>query len=117
MAQATSPVLLTPDIQQALARVRRRIRWYVWLDGLSLAVIWLGAMFWVALALDYLPVLVGASEMPALARGILLGGVAAVLAVLLYRSIVRRIWVPLRDHSMALLVERKHAGLQDSLVT
>src|SRR5262245_9669732 len=117
MAQATSPAFLTPEIERALAGVRRRIRWYVWVEGLSLAVIWVGIMFWVVLALDYLPVLVGASEMPAVARGILLAGVAAVLAYILYRWIGRRIVVPLRDHSMALLLERKHAALQESLVT
>src|SRR5687767_614963 len=117
MAQATTEVLLTPDIRRALAGVRRRIRWYVWLEGLSLAAIWLAAMFWIALALDYLPVLVGSSEMPASARGVILAAVAIVLAVILYRWILRRILVPLRDHSMALLLERKHASLQDSLVT
>ena len=117
MAQATSPAYLTPEIERALAGVRRRIRWYVWVEGLSLAVIWIGLMFWVALALDYLPVLVGASEMPAVARGILLAAVAAVLVYILYRWIGRRIVVPLYDHSMALLLERKHADLEESLVT
>ena len=113
----TSPTLLTPEIERALGGVRRRIRWYVWVEGLSLAVIWVGTMFWLALAIDYLPVLVGASEMPAIARGVLLAGVAAVLAYILYWWIGRRIVVPLRDHSMALLLERKHEALQDSLVT
>ncbi len=113
----TTPSLLTPDIQRALGGVRRRIRWYVWVEGLSLAVIWVGSMFWLALALDYLPVLVGASEMPSLARGVVLLLVACVLAFILYRWIWRRIVVPLRDHSMALLLERKNEELQDSLVT
>jgi hypothetical protein len=113
----TTPTHLTPEIQRALGGVRRRIRWYVWIEGLSLAVIWVGSMFWLALALDYLPVLVGASEMPAVARGVVLAGVAAVLAFILYRWIWRRIVVPLRDHSMALLLERKNEELQDSLVT
>lgn len=112
-----SPTLLTPDIQQALSGVRWRIRWYVVAEGLSLAVIWIATMFWVVLALDYLPVLVGASEMPAVARGVLLAAVAAMLAVILYRWVWRRLMVPLRDHSMALLLERKHADLQESLVT
>ncbi len=113
----TTKALLTPEIQRALGGVRRRIRWYVWVEGLSLAVIWVAAMFWLALAIDYLPVMVGASEMPALARGVVLAAVAAVLAFILYRWIWRRIVVPLRDHSMALLLERKNAELQDSLVT
>ena len=55
---------LAADIRSVLARLRRRIRAYVWIDGLALGVIWLGATFWIGLAIDYLPVTLGASEMP-----------------------------------------------------
>ena len=60
------------DIQSRLAQLRRRIKTYVWLEGISLALVWLGATFWIGLAIDYLPVLVGASEMPRAARMVLL---------------------------------------------
>ena len=106
-----------PIPARLLAGLRWRIRLYVWLEGLALAVIWLGLMFWISLGLDYLPVLVGASEMPAVARGVLLVGTAAVLAWLLYQFVLRRAFVRLADRSMALLLERKFTGFHDSLVT
>jgi hypothetical protein len=107
----------TPYPRWLLAGLRWRIRLYVWLEGLALAVIWLALMFWISLSLDYLPVLVGATEMPAVARGVLLLGTAAVLSYLLYRYILRRTFVRMADRSMALLLERKFAGFNDSLVT
>ncbi len=117
MATAKTTLELNPGIRSVLAGVRRRIRFYVLLEGLSLAVIWIGVTFWFAFALDYLPVLVGASEMPATARGVLLAGIAGVFIYILYRYIGQRLFVPLHDRSMAVLLERKFAGLQDSLVT
>jgi hypothetical protein len=90
---------------------------YVLLEGLALAVMWLALMFWISLGLDYLPVLVGASEMPALARGVLLAATAIVLAWLLFQFVLRRTFVRLADRSMALLLERKFRGFDESLVT
>ena len=117
MATAKSTLALNPGIRSVLAGVRRRIRLYVLLEGLSLAAIWLGATFWLAFALDYLPVLVGASEMPAVARGVMLALISGILLYILYRFIARRFFVRLHDRSMAVLLERRFAGLQDSLVT
>jgi hypothetical protein len=117
MASAKTTLELNPGIRSVLAGVRQRIRFYVLLEGMSLAVTWLGGTFWLAFALDYLPVLVGASEMPAVARGVMLAGIAGFFLVILYRYIGRRLFVPLHDRSMAVLLERKFAGLQDSLVT
>jgi hypothetical protein len=89
----------------------------VWLEGLAVALVWLGLTFWVALAIDYLPVLVGASEMPRAARAVLLVGIAGVLAFIVWRWILRRTFVRLADHSMALLLERQFDRFHDSLLT
>jgi len=113
----TLPIAVNPYPRWLLAGLRWRIRLYVLLEGLSLAVIWLVAMFWVSLGLDYLPVLVGSSEMPAAARGVLLFITAAILAWMLYYFILRRTVVRLADRSMALLLERKFRSFDDSLVT
>jgi hypothetical protein len=117
MATTLPPTVLTTYPRSLLSGLRWRIRLYVWLEGLALAVIWLGLMFWISLGLDYLPVLVGASEMPAFARGGLLVATAIVLAWLLYQFVLRRTFVRLADRSMALLLERKFTGFHDSLVT
>ncbi len=108
---------LDPQIHSLLAGLRWRIRAYVWLEGVSLGVIWLGLTFWAGLALDYLPVLAGASEMPWVARLVLLGIIALVLAFIFYRWVFRRIIVRLADRSMAVLLERRFANFHDSLVT
>ena len=61
--------LCNPDLQSLLAGCGGEFVSISGLEGLALAVIWLGAMFWIGFGLDYLPVLMGASEMPAVARG------------------------------------------------
>lgn len=105
------------DVESLLDSLRWRIRAYVWVEGLAMALIWLGVTFWVALALDYLPVLVGASEMPWQARMVILLLVGSVLGWILYWYVLRRTFVKLTDESMALLVERRHQQLRDGLVT
>ena len=65
MTTATHEIALAPDLESLLAGLRWRIRLYIWAEGLALAVVWLGLIFWVGFGLDYLPVMLGASEMPA----------------------------------------------------
>ena len=76
---------IDPRIRGTLQRLRSRIRLYVWIEGLSLATVWLGVMFWLGLAIDYLPVLAGANELSQSVRGGLLVLVGSVLAYILYR--------------------------------
>ncbi len=117
MASQTQTPSLSPQVRSKLVALRRRIRLYVWLEGLAVAVVWLVVTFWVGLAIDYLPVLVGASEMPRSARAVLLAVIAAVLAWIGYRWILRRAFARLADHSMALLLERQFDRFHDSLLT
>lgn len=104
-------------IRRALAALRWRIRAYVVIEGLSLAVIWVCLTFWAGLALDYLPVLLGAEEMPRPARALVLVVIATVLAVILYRWIFQRAFVRMADRSMAILLERRYRQFRDSLIT
>lgn len=117
MASTFPEIALATDLQALLAGLRWRIRLYIWLEGIALALIWLGAMFWLSLAFDYLPVKLGATEMPAAARGILLALTGTILAWILYRFIARRTLVRLSDRSLALVLERRFGQFQDSLVT
>lgn len=108
---------LAPSIRSALAGVRRRIRVFIWLEALALAIIWLGATFWLALALDYFPILVWASEMPRAARAVALVVISGGLAWVIYQYLLRRAFVPITDRSLAVLLERKFDVFHDSLVT
>lgn len=102
---------LAPQIHSTLSSLRRRIHAYVWLQGIALALAWLGAAFWITLALDWM------IEPPPLARQIMVGCVAAVLLYLIYRFILRRAFVRLADTNLAVLLERRFRRFGDSLVT
>jgi hypothetical protein len=117
MASTYPDIALSSDLQSLLAGLRWRIRLYIWAEGIALALIWFGVMFWFGLALDYLPVLMGASEMPNAPRAVLLIANGIALAYILYRWIGRRIFVPLGDRSLALVLERRFNDFNDSLVT
>ena len=117
MATRTDISPLGTDIRSLLDRLRWRIRIYIWIEGISLALLWLGATFWIGLAIDYLPVLVGASEMPRGARLVLLAIIGIVLALVLYRWVFRRAFTRMPDRSMAVLLERRFQRFHDALVT
>src|SRR5215211_280983 len=99
MASTYPDFALSSDLQSLLAGLRWRIRLYIWAEGLALAGIWLGAMFWIGFGLDYLPVLMGASEMPVAARAVLLAATGLALGHILYAWIGRRVFVQLADRS------------------
>jgi hypothetical protein len=112
MATATQEQpTLTPAVRALLGSVRTRIRWYVWLEGLTTAIAWLGTAFWVSLLVDWF------FEPPWQFRAVLLGLVAVMVVVILYRLIVRRAFVRFTDGNMAMLLERHFPELDDSLLT
>jgi hypothetical protein len=108
---------VSPAITAALDSLRGKIRQYVLVHGLMLAVIWLCVSFWLALALDYLPVLLGFAELPRVWRLVMLIGITVILAVILYRWVWSRVRRRLRDESLAMLLERRFPELNDALVT
>lgn len=108
---------LDPRIRTLLSQVRAAIRQYVWTEGILAVTAWSLGVFLLAWMVDYLPVLAGASETPRWVRGgfllTLLGGASYVA----YRFVLRRISAPLRDTSLALLIEKKFPAIRDALIT
>jgi len=102
---------IAPGIRQLLAALRRRIRRYVWYEGLAATIAVVGASFWLALGADWF------FEPPRAVRYGLLAtiGVAGVASAVWF--LLRRLLARLSDHSMAILLERRFGNLQDSLVT
>lgn len=98
-------------VEAVLAGLRRRIRSYIWLQGIAGVVAVLGVWFWLSLAFDWLV------EPPVELRVTLLGLLGVVTVAALYRAILRRAFVPLADRSLALLVERRFPDLRESLLT
>ncbi len=104
-------VQLAPEIRATLAALRRRIRRYVWLEGLSARNRLAGSRL-LGEPGDRLVFRAFHRPAPLAVVGIL-AGLAAVVATL----ILRRLVVPLRDSSMALLLERRYPEFRDSLLT
>ncbi|MFK8113389.1 MAG: polyketide synthase [Rubripirellula sp.] len=108
---------LDPRLTSLLESLRTRVRRYVvWDSVLAVAAVVLSA-FWIGLALDYLPVQLGGTEMPRLARTLLLLVVAAIVVGIVAKMLIGRLSQPLPDDSLALLVERHHPELGGRLVT
>ena len=91
--------------------MRRRIRQYVWLDGLAAAVAWLGVAFWLTLAADWF------FEPSTAVRGVMLALVVLVLAAVAVRLIGRRAFVRITDGNAAMVLERRFPALNDALLT
>ena len=97
--------------------MRRRIRWIVLVEGFVAIIIAILVCFWIAFALDYVPVVFGFRELSSTARALLLSLAVIIALVQLYRFIGRRFFVSLRNRSLALLVEKKHPDFEESLIT
>jgi hypothetical protein len=106
-----NPNHLEPALESLLARLRRRIRSYIWADGLAMVLVVLAGAFWISLAIDWL------FEPPRLLR--IAGQVAVVgaLAYVIFRFLLERLLVRLSNRNMALLVERRFGAFRDSLLT
>jgi hypothetical protein len=102
---------LEPAVKTLLGTMRRRVRRYVWAEGIANSLAWLGAAFWITLAIDWF------FEPPVLVRIMIFCTAIAVLAVILMRQIGRRAFVPLTDGNMATVLERRFPQLNDSLLT
>ena len=117
VTQNTTKPETPSSVLELLDRLRSRIRWYVVIEGVAMLVVCIVVAFWIGFALDYLPVLVGANEMPRTARAVLLGATALALCWVLYYYIFRRVFHAFRNSSLALLIERHFPKFRDSLVT
>ncbi len=106
-----------PEVLKALRRLRGKIRRYVFLQGVFVLLAWLGLVFWVSLALDWLPVAMGHDEPGHGARVVLLGLYALLTLGVTFWYLLRRLFVRLPDRAMAVLLERRFQDFHDSLIT
>jgi len=109
-APETNPEL-SPPVRTVLVNVRRRIRRYVCVEGFATALAWLGIAFWGTLAIDWF------FEPSHDVRRVLLTLVGLAFMSILVRLVAMRAFIPLRDSSMATLLERRFPHLNDTLLT
>ncbi|QDT12989.1 polyketide synthase [Planctomycetes bacterium K23_9] len=108
---------LDPQLATLLGSLRERVRRYVIWDSVLAILAVLLIAFWLGLAMDYVPVMLGGTEMPLLARTLLLLVVAGLVIAIVAKMLLGRLNRPLPDDSLALLVERHHPELGGRLVT
>ena len=108
---------LDPQLRKLLTSLRGRVRRYIVADSLLAVAAFIFAAFWIGLAIDFIPVRLGGTEMPRSARTVLLVAVGIALVVMIWRLLVGRLQRPLPDDSLALLVERHHPEIGGRLVT
>lgn len=87
------------------------------LEGLGWLIASAIVLFAVGFSLDYVPVRFGYSELSVPVRVLLLALTGAWLSWIIFHFVLRRIFVPLKDSSIALLIERQYSDFSDSLVT
>ncbi len=114
---AASPPSLDPKLKSLIADLRAKIRRFITIDGLLAALAVVAGLFWLGLALDFLPVKLGGTEMPQSARLVLLIIGGFLLFFYAIRPFALRMWRVLPDESLALLLERQHPILGGRLVT
>lgn len=102
---------LAPELARLLRALRLRIRAYVWTQGLALLVVAAVALFWVLLTIDWVfEPTIGVRQGMLLAAG-------GVLALVALRWLVLPATRRLQDRSLAVLVERRFGGFNNSLIT
>jgi hypothetical protein len=102
---------LTPAVVAVLDALRARIRWYIWLQGLTTAAAWLALSFWISLAIDY------CFEPVQSIRAVVLIVSLLVAAGIVVYLILMRAFVPMSRDNMAMVLERRFSTFDDSLLT
>jgi hypothetical protein len=111
MSMTTHSAELPPAVRRILDAVRRRIRAYVWVEGLALLIGLLGAAFWIGLAADWT-----FEPSPRLRQFALVAlGLAACYVV--YRYLLRRVVAPISDATAATILERRFPTLNEHVLT
>ena len=98
-------------LSQFLKRIRKRARRWIFIEAISLIGLSIAAWFWSTLLLDWL------IEPPPVVRLLAVGALCLWVSTIILNRLIRRLRTPLRDEQLALLVERTHPELQDSLST
>ncbi len=111
MTENPKHLRLAPMIRSTLDALRRRVRGYIWLEGLAAGVLWLGLSFWISLAVDWF------FEPAALVRGAILTAAVLGLLAVFWLMIARRVLVPLSYGNLAMLLERRFPQFRDGLLT
>jgi len=108
---------IKPEIQQALAGLKRQIQRYVVLEGLALTAVVLGCLFWFSLAVDAAYFRLSRLDLPVWFRMLFQVTTVSLFAACCMSYIVLRLLKQLRSKALALVLERRFPELDDRLIT
>ncbi len=114
---AANPTIIRPEIESVLARLRAKIRTYVFLEGTAWVIAALGAVFWITLAVNWAYFKVSNLELPIWFRMLIDVAAIAFIAGCLMVWLVQRLLKNLRTKALALVLERRFPELDDRLIT
>ncbi len=117
MSENQSSDRVPGELAAVLARLKRRIRWYVAVEGTALVLVLLAVMFWASLGLDWAWFRVNRLELPVWFRALFDVGAASVTAVAAVTWIGLRWLRRFRARGLALVLERRFPELDDRLIT
>ena len=136
MATVTTPLKVNrPELQRRvrhpLRSLRGYIRWYVTLEGLGIAILYLALWFWIGMLLDWgsfeifgfdwileLKTLAAGENTDHVVRVFILGALIAGLATLVIWKVLFRFMKEFSDPALALVLERRFPRqLGDRLIT
>jgi hypothetical protein len=102
---------LTSGVVQRLAKLRRQLAVWFWVDGLC-RILWAAiALLVIDLALDWF------FRMDKPQRAVMLALIAGVLVYVAYRKLIRPLSATISDDALALEVERRNPNLHQSMIS
>lgn len=108
---------LPPDVDQALSRLRGRIRRYVCFEGLALVAVLIGLLFWGSFLVDAAYFELSKLELPRWLRAAFLIATIGLLAGAAAVLVLFRLLTAFRRRALALVLERRFPELGDGLIT
>lgn len=108
---------LNPQIDAVLGQLRSRIRRYVLLEGIALAVAFLAGLFWLSLTVDVVYFSASKLDLPLWFRQLFLVATAGVAGMAVCSWIATRLLRTIRSRALALVLERRFPELDDRLVS
>lgn len=108
---------LSAEADSILNDLRKRIRSYVFWEGLALVIVVVLSIFWISFVVDWVYFRLSHLELPKWFRASVLVSAIALVAAGAFSWIVVRFFRGYRTRSLALVLERRFPQLDDRLIT
>ena len=108
---------LSAEANSILDELRKRIRSYVFWEGLALVIVVVSSIFWISFVIDWVYFRLSHLELPKWFRAAVLISGIGLIAAGAFSWIIVRFFRGYRTRSLALVLERRFPQLDDRLIT